>query len=447
MDLRHNEEDNKRSRDNNKNNSSVTSVNSNSSAINISAINISQDAKKCPPPKFRPSQFNKIDWTDDKERLKKLSNKSSNKHQHQQHEWTDERANERANECANERANERANLVQNDARLKALLAVEVQKSGVVTTVGYNAVLQKFLMSDEVEKEMANDKAAKNIQPPRRTRRKASARRQQQQHGLMGRLVSSYSSVPTSRNGDMTSAVTSAVNLNRRGSVDCDSCHVAPNLRQLLLKSPNIDDDVGGMPSSFEENGRSRDNIAPRKMKSFRRGKQQEIAEIVSQVSTTNELQIIDMRALQALQESESLDRHVQDNDDSKSPIIAPSENNIRRRPSNRRGSVNSNRRGSVESLTLEDVFNGADGTKSLLLPPPPSLRGTVLPVASFPPEIVDALGSNNISYNDNVILEHDNHDDDTASIGNKDGEGEDLVSLPSKASEDGGWLASVGMVR
>lgn len=187
--------------------------------------------------------------------------------------------------------NDRARRVANSDQLQRLLAEEVKRSGAVTTGAYNAVFQKFLMSDEVEKEMRTE--------PRQAttgggggRRRASGRRrqrQQQQQGLMGRLVSSFTGPVAHGNA----AAIARNDYNRRGTVDCDGA-VDPD---LLLRSAaggrgrarfdDADDGfhIGPLTNSWTDrrprlraafdDGNGSFNIAPRRMESIKWEKREE----------------------------------------------------------------------------------------------------------------------------------------------------------------------------
>lgn len=90
-----------------------------------------------------------------------VSPKEPNNPNHQQQRWT---------------ASDRAQHVVQDDKLHALLTAEIEKSGFLTSAGHRTVLQKFLYSDAVEKEIVattnacNNKSRTPSQLGRRFRR-------------------------------------------------------------------------------------------------------------------------------------------------------------------------------------------------------------------------------------------------------------------------------------
>eukprot|EP00581_Thalassiosira_minuscula_P016565 CAMPEP_0183722484 /NCGR_PEP_ID=MMETSP0737-20130205/14426_1 /TAXON_ID=385413 /ORGANISM="Thalassiosira miniscula, Strain CCMP1093" /LENGTH=136 /DNA_ID=CAMNT_0025952653 /DNA_START=66 /DNA_END=472 /DNA_ORIENTATION=- len=64
---------------------------------------------------------------------------------------------------------DRAKTVSQSVRLQASLARKLKHSGVVTTAGYNAILQDFLMSDEVTTEVREQKEREDRQQRQRNR--------------------------------------------------------------------------------------------------------------------------------------------------------------------------------------------------------------------------------------------------------------------------------------
>jgi len=331
-------------------------------------------------------------------------------------------------QAINQKTNEdRAARVTSNERLRKRLAEEVAKAGVCTTGGYNAVLQKFLMSEEVEKEMGKEKPA---QP---ARRKRSARRQQQSQGLMGRLVSSFNG-PENSNSEMIQEV----NLNRRCSVECSTPidrelmlgkSLAGNLpaRRLLSFGNNSSDNEGMLNNNNS-------NLAPRKMESFKRDKRE----------ATRRLSISELEVYQGSQE---LNRKVlgciltgeEDN-----PLVSPQK--VHTNTSGFIQSTNakcpvSERQGSGSSMNLEDIFNGADGSQ--LLPPshtvPSNLPSKAMAASDALTIITKTLASASFTKTcekQGVALEQDSVNG-TAILRSKSINEDDTCS---ESSNDCGWL-------
>mmetsp|Transcript_3956 Transcript_3956/g.8726 ORF Transcript_3956/g.8726 Transcript_3956/m.8726 type:complete len:426 (-) Transcript_3956:218-1495(-) len=323
-------------------------------------------------------------------------------------------------------ADDRVERVTSNHRLNKLLKEEVQKAGVVTTAGYNAVLKKFIMSEEVEKVIREENQFKEQQ---QTRRKASSRRQRR--NIMGRFAAS---ITGSTEADVSKSWTEGKtnqDMNRRYTVSTN------NDELLLGKSRTF--------SAYRRGRRTIDssdtNIAPRKMESFRRDKREEIKRRErrgSNLQTYHESQAF------SKEEDGSYDSLLSADDSSSASVSLA--DIISNPPTTAVGSNNAqgyagNRRASTESLNLEQVFDGADGSKVIR-------RAHSVPSESnlgpLPVDIVDALDTLSVSFfkggrcNHGVVLEHDDVEDATDITG-KAAEEED-ASLFSEGSDDCGWL-------